>query len=263
MDFKDKFNKTAVLDFLKNQFLPDDFEESREIIKFEQLSFTPDRIKEIEYIGESSKLDLKLYVIRHDSENDPRVTLSRETFRFMSNRGARRALIVFYSSNSANYRLSLATITLALKGAKVKKEYSNPRRYSFFLGSDAKTHTPEQFLVKKGPVTDFPDLKNRFSVEVVTEDFYREIANWYFWALKHVRFPQDAEEQTNGRNIALIRLITRLIFVWFMRQKKLVTEDLFDKEKISVWLKDLSDEKSTYYPAILQNLFWLFSLSSG
>jgi len=78
----------------------------------------------------------------------------------MSNLGAQRALVVFYSTSSSNYRLSLATITLALKGAKTKREYSNPRRYSFFLGPDAKTHTPEQFLLEK--VSDFEDLLGRF-----------------------------------------------------------------------------------------------------
>jgi hypothetical protein len=174
MDFKAKFDKAAVLDFLKNQFLPDDFSENREAIKFSQLSFTPDRLKGIEYVGESDTLGLKLYVMRHDSENDPRVMLSRETFRVMSNLGVSRALVVYYSASSANYRLSLATITLALKGAKTKREYSNPRRYSFFLGPDAKTHTPEQFLSKK--VTDYPELLNRFSIEVVNEEFYRAVS---------------------------------------------------------------------------------------
>jgi len=80
MDFKAKFDKAAVLSFLKNQFLPDDFSESREAVKFSQLSFAPERIKEVEYIGESPSLALKLYIVRHESETDPRVTLSRETF---------------------------------------------------------------------------------------------------------------------------------------------------------------------------------------
>ena len=29
-----------------------------------------------------------------------------------------------------------------------------------------------------------------FDVESVTKAFYKELANWYFWALKHVQFPQ-------------------------------------------------------------------------
>ena len=47
MNFNAEFDKTAVLDFLKNQFLPDDFLESREPVEFSRLAFTPDRMKGI------------------------------------------------------------------------------------------------------------------------------------------------------------------------------------------------------------------------
>jgi hypothetical protein len=36
---------------------------------------------------------------------------------------------------------------------------------------------------------------NAFDVESVTKDFYKELANWYFWALKHVHFPKDAPKE--------------------------------------------------------------------
>jgi len=39
-----------------------------------------------------------------------------------------------------------------------------------------------------------------FDVEAVTKDFFREIANWYFWALKNVRFPKDAPKEADGRD---------------------------------------------------------------
>lgn len=260
MKFNDKFSKTAILDFLQNQFLPEDFEVCNESIDLNLLSFRPERILDATLAGEVPSLSLKVYVIRHKSEHDPRVSLSNEIFKLMRNQSASRALAVFYSDSSENYRLSLVTINFSLKSgsAKVDKEYSNPRRYSFFLGPDAKTKTPEYFLLKKGRIaqSDYEDLRKRFSVEVVTEEFYHEVANWYFWALKHVRFTRDAEAQANGRNIALIRFITRLIFVWFMKQKKLVGADLFEQEKLSAYLKDLSSDGDSYYKAILQNLFF-------
>ena len=37
-----------------------------------------------------------------------------------------------------------------------------------------------------------------FDVESVTKAFYKELADWYFWALKHVRFPKDARKQTGS-----------------------------------------------------------------
>lgn len=269
MNFNDKFDKTAVLDFLKNQFLPDDFTENREAVKF-----TPGRIKEIEYIGESKSLELKLFVIRHESEHDPRVALSRETFRVMGALGAQRALAIFHSSASPNWRLSLATIELSLKGAKTKREYSNPRRYSFFLGPDAKTHTPEQFLSEK--VTDYSDLLKRFSIEVVNKEFYNEIAIKFTELVggrrkvktKVVDFDKPAlrlpsldmskpESHIAAQEFA-VRLIGRIVFCWFLKKKKspagvpLLPDSMLSKSAVLVCEK-VGD---SYYHSVLENLFF-------
>jgi len=59
-----------------------------------------------------------------------------------------------------------------------------------------------------------------FDVESVTKAFYKELANWYFWALKHVRFPKDAPKEADGHDhIGVIRMITRLIFCWFVKER--------------------------------------------
>lgn len=137
--------------------------------------------------------------------------------------------------------------------------------------------------------------KDVFSTSLLTKQFYREIQNWYFWALKkeqHVAFPNaldddSDDEKYNAENI--IRLITRLIFTWFMKEKGLVNPDLFNPEFLKKALKyfnpegaelfrqDLQDSQDckiadnlvnpvnpvlkqehscTYYRAILQNLFF-------
>jgi hypothetical protein len=87
--------------------------------------------------------------------------------------------------------------------------------------------------------------------------FYQELANWYFWALDHVRFPDAApKDRENRDSLSLIRLITRLVFCWFLREKGLVPDDLFQPTKLQRFL-DLSDtKKSTYYKTVLQNLFF-------
>lgn len=256
MDFKQPYNSNEFVNFLST-FLPDDFEKTEENIELNDLSFNPDRIKNVKLIGSVSALEnLCIYEIYHESENDPRITLSRETFRLMSNYGVKKALCAFISRNSPNYRFSLATIDLKLEGARITREYSNPRRYSFYLGPEAKVHTPTEFLINKGKIKDLKDLQNRFSVEVVTKTFFSELSNWYFWALKHVVFPKDAEKEENGRNIAVIRLITRLIFIWFMKQKGLMPDYLFNEHEIKNILKDILPAESTYYKTILQNLFF-------
>ncbi len=101
-----------------------------------------------------------------------------------------------------------------------------------------------------------------FDVETVTKDFFREIANWYFWALKNVRFPKDAPKEADGHDhISVIRLITRLIFCWFVKEKGLIPDTLFDERKLAQTLTGFapdkqSDKESVFYKAILQNLFF-------
>ena len=172
--FNERYNRENYLDFLENQFLPDDFKIEEENLT-NDLSFTPSKISEITYLGKSDSLDISVYEMKHESENDPRVTLSREAFKAMASFSKRKALILFVSENAKNYRLSLVTIDLKLEGKKVKYQYSNPRRLSFYLGEDARVHTPQQFLYQKGRVKDFNDLQERFSIEVVNKEFYSNI----------------------------------------------------------------------------------------
>ena len=106
-----------------------------------------------------------------------------------------------------------------------------------------------------------------FNVELLNKRFYKELFKWYFWALPEVRFPDDMKSKrlTEGqesdyyeklRATGLIRLLTRLIFCWFLKEKGLIPESLFDKQALNGVLKNLDDDKPTYYQAILQNLFF-------
>jgi hypothetical protein len=85
----------------------------------------------------------------------------------------------------------------------------------------------------------------------LNKKFFRELADWYFWAVDTVKFPKDAETQ-----MSVIRLITRLIFVWFIKEKGLVPPELFDERRLKDLLYFNDPQKNTYYKAILQNLFF-------
>ena len=117
---------------------------------------------------------------------------------------------------------------------------------------------------QKKPITDFDTLhaawEQIFNVELLNERFYRELANWYFWALPQVQFPADLEpDDEKRRATGLIRLLTRLIFCWFLKEKNLIPEKLFHPADLAKLLKGFdpeSETSSTYYQAILQNLFF-------
>jgi len=100
-----------------------------------------------------------------------------------------------------------------------------------------------------------------FDVAAVTKQFYRELSDWYFWALKYVRFPKNAPKEKDGYDhISVIRLITRLIFCWFLKEKGLIPEILFSQRQLTDLLGGFAPEQdedgSVFYKAILQNLFF-------
>lgn len=116
-------------------------------------------------------------------------------------------------------------------------------------------------LTSKYEVTNFIQLddawRKALDSSTLNERFYRDLAYWYYWALGQVEFPkQEGVADDVNRATNVIRLITRFIFVWFLRELDLVPTALLDRNELSEVLKDLSNDKSTFYKAILQNLFF-------
>lgn len=126
-------------------------------------------------------------------------------------------------------------------------------------------------LVKPVGVSNYAQLHQHWlqvlDVSILNKRFFQELANWYFWAQPKVEFPNDKKlDKDKNIQINLIRLITRLIFVWFLKEKKLVGENIFSKSFIKDKLKSFDPEGNSspsgrlggasYYTAILQNLFF-------
>ena len=116
-------------------------------------------------------------------------------------------------------------------------------------------------LYEKHKFTNFPELheawKKTLDTSELNKRFFKEIAYWYFWAVDNVTFPDGAEKDKEIRNAtSVIRLITRLIFVWFIKEKGLVPDALFNEAKIQELLVNTDPQECTYYKVILQNLFF-------
>lgn len=100
------------------------------------------------------------------------------------------------------------------------------------------------------------------STKTLNEKFYKELSHWFFWAERQVAFPEGAVRVEDGevRNeIPLIRLLTRVIFCWFIKERGLIPEALFRIDDVRPLLKDdpgQALDRSNYYRAILQNLFF-------
>lgn len=269
MEFNKRYNRTEFVNFLQHKFLPEDFVAETTGINIERQT---KYICSITKLGSSEMLDLVVYEVRHNSTQDARVGLSKEAFRFLADEWESRALVLFVPENSdANYRFSLISIDLnETEEGRLQRIYSNPRRYSYYLGEGIAYYTPNKYLNDLGRVTNEKDLTERFSVEVLTKAFYQELSDWYAWAVKIIRFPNKLDDKNDDDKYnaeAAIRLVTRLIFVWFLKQKRLIPEEFFDEEYIRKNLLESFNPivnqslfynagESKYYKAILQNLFF-------
>ncbi|PSB18683.1 restriction endonuclease subunit M [Phormidesmis priestleyi ULC007] len=121
-------------------------------------------------------------------------------------------------------------------------------------------------LYKAHKFTNFVELHQAWQKTLDSSElnkrFFREVSNWYFWATQHVVFPAGTETDEEVRNAtSVIRMITRVIFVWFLKEKSLgdqplVPEELFQRSRLAQLIHFDDPNSSTYYQAILQNLFF-------
>ncbi len=114
----------------------------------------------------------------------------------------------------------------------------------------------------------FVELHNAWQAVLNTKElnkqFYEKLFDWYLFALPQVKFPQirneiDCVPNEQHQSESLIRLLTRLLFVWFMKEKGLINTKLFETENLKTILKNFTGENSNdtiFYKAILQNLFF-------
>lgn len=170
------------------------------------------------------------------------------------------AIFVFYDE-SGKFRFSFIRRNWDGKG---DKKYSSWKRFTYFV--DPRDHN-KTFRQRVGNCTfkDLDSIQDAFSVEKLTKEFYNDLFKWYQWTLKPevgITFPNNTSTSDDDRvqlEEQMIRLITRLLFVWFIKQKHLVPDKLFKSEELSEILKDFdknSVSSGSYYNAILQNLFF-------
>ena len=165
-----------------------------------------------------------------------------------------------------------ATLTLAVIHRRVHKR--NPERdvlEKVTLIKDIRADAPHRahldilaglalaHLADKEGVRNFDALhkawEQALDIEALNRRFYRDLFAWFEHARARCRFPDDRAGPGSAERHA-IRLITRLLFVWFLKEKGLVPDRLFTEEFVSKALKRHRPESGDYYRACLQNLFF-------
>ena len=235
-----------------------------------ELKAEPERINDTAddekgyYLGalettDNYRIGLFYYQIQHGNVARKRVGLRNLVKSFINpNWGEFDAALVVFDSGTV-WRLSFV--------CDIKGENTAAKRFTYVFGeNDNYYNTPVgrfDALQRKG--ISFENIKEVFSVEALTKEFYNELFDWYQRAVNPnsgIYFPNNtetADDDFEDIDKKIIRLITRLMFVWFIKQKGLVPNCLFEETELQKILADfdpLSTEQGNYYNAILQNLFF-------
>lgn len=260
MMLNEPYNKDAFNQFLKG-FLPDYKIDERDVR-------TPNGsiLIHVTQLGISRSRILDVTVLEAECEEtaaNKRIAITQASFKVLRDHQIRNAIVAFYNNRSQQWRLSLLTSTLQIKDGKVVKKHSNPRRYSYLLGIGAKTHTPHKFLIDKGRVENIKQLQERFSTEVVSKQFYISIAELFTKLVGGKRgkitYPgllkiNDNLSRHIKRQEFAVRLIGRIIFSWFLKEKKSASgTPIIPKELLSL---DAVANNHDYYHSVLELLFF-------
>ena len=252
--FQNKFNLQEWTKFLISYFGAQTIRKTPEL-----LDIAPEEGKGY-YLGQKKTTDnyeIGLFYLKLNSSVKKRRVGLRELIRPYLRYLVDAALVVF--DDGDNWRLSFI--------CDIKGENTAPKRYTFVFGDKNNYYNTavNRFEKLQSDGIAFLTIKDAFSVEALTKEFYEKLFNWYLWAKDSktgVTFPnnpQTVDDDRDKMEIKMIRLITRMLFVWFIKQKHLVPNYLFDTDYLKTILRDfdpLSSKQGSYYNAILQNLFF-------
>lgn len=179
------------------------------------------------------------------------------------------AIVVFVQENK--WRLSfISEIKVLNDEGEVIEQATEPKRFTYLLGTGEKVRTPADRLNKlSGKSLSLNDILEAFSVEALNEEFYKTVQG-FFYQLIGGKIGKGNKAKDYGKGILnlppihsikhedkqefAVRLIGRMIFCWFLKMKKsenglhLFPESLLSSKAVK--------ENPGYYHNVLERLFF-------
>ena len=166
------------------------------------------------------------------------------------------------------YRRSAGDLVITVAVVRRRQHKRDPSRYvhkRVILVKDIRTKNPHRAhidvlagmslheLAQSGRIRNFDQLlrawERALDTEPLNRRFYQGLFKWFVRAAEEASWPAAAPKEQQ-----VIRCITRVLFVWFIKEKRLVADDWFDQRRMEDLLCEFGG--TDYYRAVLQNLFF-------
>ena len=108
--------------------------------------------------------------------------------------------------------------------------------------------------------------QTKFSLQALNDQFYADLQAWFYYASQNIKLPFKPDYINDKENVKnfLVRLLARMMFCWFVKEKGLIKSELLE---LSDWegnkynlTNDVEDIKflhsNSYYRGVLQNIFF-------
>ena len=163
--------------------------------------------------------------------------------------------ILYSNENEKAYRISYVKYDKKVnENFEVKKDLSDPKRFTYLLGEGAKVKTAQSRLNKEA-FSSVKKIEEAFSVEPVNKEFYKGIKisfdKIYKDVLKNFENENSASDRLLSAKEFSLRFLGRALFCWFLREKDLIPKEIFDFINIGEM-----KTKDNYYKEVLEELFF-------
>lgn len=154
--------------------------------------------------------------------------------KLIENANADAAFIAFYTEGEPKWRLSFVRLDYEMKiengHLKTKENLTPAKRYSYLVGVNEPCHTAisrfERFIIDSTADPERPtldDLENAFSVEKVTDEFFRLYCEKYHQLREKLEENEDfciEAEQHNFTSAQFAKkLMGQIVFLYFLQKK--------------------------------------------
>lgn len=173
--------------------------------------------------------------------------------RILRDHQADAGIFIFYDPQG-NFRFSLIYTNYSGK----RRDWSNFRRFTYYVSKD---QTNKTFLqrIGDGDLSTLENIKEAFSVEKVTEEFYTS----YRYALNEViiKSLKRYNVEYNIKHAFAQQLLSRILFVYFLQRKGWLKWKGYMQDKNYIknfWLtyKSSNNRRNTFYSDWLTSLFF-------